>query len=96
MTLSLLLHTCTVSPLLTFDASSWLCMNLISGALLFNTVPVSLIPPVIFSHRNTVCFFCSAHLSVGTLGHSSKKFLALLFQIFQIFQVFFFPFALGS
>lgn len=86
-----LLHTYAISPLLTFDASSWLCIKLIYGALLFNTIPASLIPPVIFSHWNTVCFSCSACLSVGTLGHSSKKLLALLFQIFQIFFQGFLP-----
>lgn len=70
-----LLH--TISPLLTFDASSWLCIKLIYGALLFNTIPVSLISPVIFSHWNTLCFSCSTHLSVCTLGHSSKKIASL-------------------
>lgn len=33
-----LLCTCTVSPQQTFDASSWLCIKLIYGAILFNAV----------------------------------------------------------
>lgn len=43
-------HTFTISPLLTFDASFWLCIKLIYVSLLFNMVLVSLIPAVIFFH----------------------------------------------
>lgn len=77
-----LLHTCTISPLLTFDASSWLCIKLIYFSTQFlclwslqwyflvEILPVSL----------AVRIFQQVPWDTA-----QKKLLALLFQIFQIF-----------
>lgn len=65
-----LFHTCTISPQLTFDASSWLHIKLIYGAIPFNTVSDS--SSDIFSLK--YCLFLLQCISFsGYLGKQLKN-----------------------